>query len=173
MVIWRVHKNCKSSFKCCSDLARSFLHLNYCSSVRHCNMKEFTGESASHCPEVLSDPNSVKGRTVYLESWLGFSTRCVQQVCGFAEKAFSQPQRCACAALWSHSAGLTEPAFFPSLVLNEGLAVFASPARLSSLPVCPTRSFLSRSLHPPPNSKGGCPMGTMSFCMVAIRTNSA
>lgn len=62
-------------------------------------MAKFMGVSASHCLVALSDPNSVKGRTVYLESWLGFSARCVQQVCGFAEKAFSQPQRCACAAL--------------------------------------------------------------------------
>lgn len=44
----------------------------------------------------LSD--QVEDRGVYLESWLWLCTRCVQQVCGSAEKALSHPQGCVCAA---------------------------------------------------------------------------
>lgn len=81
--------------------------------MKHCVLSKQMGESPAHIPKGLSDP--VKGRSVYLESWQWLCTRCVQQVCGFAEKALSQPQRCVCAAARGHSAATQSQDSSPAL----------------------------------------------------------
>lgn len=89
----------------------------------------------------------VKDGSVYLERWL--CARCVLQVC--REGPFTATGVCLCCYVRPFSSH-TEPGFFSSPLLNEGLTVFrGSPgsARLSSLPVCPshpTHSFLFLSL---------------------------
>lgn len=58
--------------------------LKCCSTIRHCTMKELMGESPAHIPKGLWAP--VKGRSVYSASWRWLCARCVQQVCGSAER---------------------------------------------------------------------------------------
>lgn len=55
----------------------------------HCKMKGLMGVGPANILKGLLD--AVKCSSVYLKSWHWFCTRCVQQVCGSAEKAFSQP----------------------------------------------------------------------------------
>ena len=120
----------------------------------------------------------VKGRSVYLESWHRLCTRCVQQVCGSAEKALSQPQGCVCAAAWGHSAATQSQDYSPASCWMKGSLCSPGLTRLSSLPVCPThptRSFLFPLPLPPPppptscpKTEGGCPHGHLD----SMRTSS-
>lgn len=98
--------------------------------MMHCNMKELMGESTAHIPKGLSDP--VKGTSVYLESWHRLCARCVQQVCGSAEKALSQPQGCVCAAAWGHSAATQSQDSSPASCWMKGS--LCSPAPPDSPP---------------------------------------
>lgn len=110
----------------------------------HCKVKGLMGESPAHIVKGLLDP--VKGRSVYLESWHWLCTRCVQQVCGSAEKAHSQPQGCACAAAWGHSEATQSQDSSPASCWMKGL--LCSLARPDSPPfLCarPVPSFPSPS----------------------------
>lgn len=136
----------------------------------HCNVKKLIGESPAHIPKGLSD--SVKGRSVYLESWHWLCARCVQQVCGSAEKALSQPQGCVCASAWGHSAATQSQDSSPASCWMKGSlcspAQPDSPPFLWARPIPPVPSF-SPSL---PQDLGGCPMGTLPLYIVHMMTSS-
>lgn len=123
----------------------------------------------SHPRKGLSEP--VKGRSVYLESWHWVCARCVQQVCGSAEKALSLPQGCVCAAARGHSAATQswdsslEPCWMKGSLCS--LVWPDPPPFLCAQPVPPFLPSLSL-----PKTGTGHPMGTLSLCTVPERSVS-
>lgn len=135
----------------------------------HCNMKELMGESPAHIPKGLLD--SVKVSSVYLECWHWLCARCVQQVCGSAEKALSQPQGCVCADAWGHSAATQSQDSSPASCWMKGSlcsqARPGSPPFLCARPIPPVPSFPS----PSPQDWGRVPHGYL-VALVSMRTSS-
>lgn len=136
--------------------------------MMHFSLKKLMVESPAHIPKGLSDP--VRGRSVYLDSWHCLSTRCIEQVCGFSEKALSQPQRCVCAAARGHSAATQSQDSSPAVCWMKGS--LCSPVPPDSPPfLCarPVPSFCS----PSPKTEGGSPRGALLLRTVSpIRTSS-
>lgn len=101
-------------------------------------------------------------RGVYLASFLWLCAGCVRQVCGSAEKAlFTTTGTCLCCCVRPFSSR-TEPGFFSSLVLNEGLAVFPW-LHQTLLPSClpsPSHLFLPLPLFHP-QKRGRLPHGRL------------